>query len=76
MIIPLDQVPAGRKTIVEKIESGHGAFARLYSLGLVPGSEVEVIVNRFVGPIVIRVRGITVSIGRGLARRVYVRVVG
>ena len=44
-------------------------------MGFAPGSEVEVIANGR-GPVVVRVRGVTVALGRGVAAKVLVRPAG
>lgn len=70
----LDEVPEGAKAVVvDVVESGSGLRKRLLEMGLTPGTVVEVVRNER-GPLVIRVRGATVALGRGLARRVIVEV--
>lgn len=44
-------------------------------MGFAPGSEVEVIANKR-GPVVVRVRGVTVALGRGVAAKILVRPAG
>jgi len=46
--------------------------ARLYQMGLYPGSIVEVINNQGIGPITIRALGILLALGRGMADKILV----
>lgn len=73
-IISLDQAPTGVKLVVSDIEPrGAGATARLLDMGLIPGTELEVVaVHPFKGPVVIRMQGTEIAVGRGIARRVKV----
>jgi ferrous iron transport protein A len=43
-------------------------------MGILPGSQVKVVFNRGVGPIVVRIGDVEVSLGRGIARRIVVKV--
>ncbi len=44
---------------------------RLYEMGLTPGAVVEVEGNSG-GPVVIRVRGVSIVVGRGMAAKILV----
>ncbi|HIE53583.1 MAG TPA: ferrous iron transport protein A [Chromatiaceae bacterium] len=70
--VTLDILPPGTKARVVDIRGRGGWIYRLYQMGLTPGITVEVVANYGRGPIVIRVRGIEVAIGRGVARRILV----
>jgi len=58
---------------------GRGRFAsggdRLAALGFVPGSRLLVETNYGYGPVIVRIRGARVAIGRGQAQRLLVRPV-
>jgi len=70
----LDEVPEGsRAVVVDVAEQGWGLRKRLLEMGLVPGTTVEVVRNSR-GPILVRVRGATLALGRGLARKIVVEV--
>lgn len=71
--ISLDMVSERRKAVVKSIE-GRGWVKRLYQLGIMPGAEIEVIVNNTHGPVIVRVKDTEVAIGRGIARRIMVKV--
>lgn len=62
----------GRKGIVVKIVGGRTACKRLHELGLIPGVEVEMVNKIASGPVMIRVKGSKLALGRGLATKVYV----
>jgi Fe2+ transport system protein FeoA len=70
--ISLIDLPLGKTAIIYQIKSGHTACKRLNELGLIPGVHVE-LVNRITsGPVMIRVKGSKLALGRGLARKVMV----
>ena len=70
--ISLIELPLGKIAIIFQIKSGHAACKRLNELGLIPGVRVE-LVNRITsGPVMIRVKGSKLALGRGLAQKVMV----
>ncbi len=72
-LMTLESLPPGSRARIVSI-SGHGGWVyRLYQMGLTPGSIVEVTANYGVGPLVVRVRGMSISMGRGIARRILVQ---
>jgi ferrous iron transport protein A len=74
-VMTLATAPPGAKVVVRDILAGRHATWRLASLGIVPGVVVEVVHNDLTypwTPIVVRVGGIEVAIGRGIASRVIV----
>jgi ferrous iron transport protein A len=72
-IISLDMVREGSRVIVVEVGS-YGWSRRLYQMGIVPGSKLEVVFNKGVGPVVVRVGDTEVSIGRGIAKKILVKV--
>ena len=73
-MLALTEVPEGsRVAVVDLLVRGWGIRRRLMEMGLSPGSIVEV-VNNTHGPVVVRVRGVVVAIGRGVASRILVRL--
>lgn len=72
--IPLSSLRPRERGRVLSILGGWGAARRLMELGLVPGEVVEVVSNSY-GPIVVRVRGSSFALGRGLASKVIVEVI-
>jgi len=73
-LIPLDYVQVNRKAKIVSINGGYGIRQRLYEMGLTPGTEVVIISNTGRGPLLISTRGITLAIGRGVARKILVEV--
>ncbi len=73
-VLTLDELPPGVKARVVRIEAGTRAMRRLVEMGLTPGTQVEVVMD-YGGPILVRVRGSVIAIGRGMARRVVVEPV-
>ncbi|MDI6643252.1 MAG: metal-dependent transcriptional regulator [Candidatus Hodarchaeaceae archaeon] len=73
-VTPITSLLDGRKGIISHISGGRGASQRLADLGLTPGTEVMVVKSAiFHGPLMVRVRGTTLAIGRGLASKIFVR---
>jgi len=72
MVVPMSMLPPGARAIVREIRAGRGLARRLMEMGLLPGSEVTILFNS-AGPLVISVRGVTLSLGRGIASKVMVQ---
>ena len=70
--MPLTMVDEGNKAILRSIEGGRQLRGRLAALGLLPGTELEVIQNSGHGPFVVSVKGSRIVIGRGMAARISV----
>ncbi|MEF8824168.1 MAG: FeoA domain-containing protein [Desulfohalobiaceae bacterium] len=68
---PLNHFPSGSKVAVASLSGGKGARSRLYALGFTPGTEV-LITSCGAGPVRIKVRGSDLSLGQGLAEKVFV----
>lgn len=71
-MMPLTKVPEGGRTVLRAISGGHELRGRLAALGLLPGTELQVIRNSKHGPFVIAVKGSRVVIGRGMAAKMEV----
>ena len=69
----LEMLPPGRKARIVGYMGGGGWAYRMYQMGLTPGAIVEVLVNYGRGPLIIRVMGVEIAIGRGIARRIIVQ---
>ena len=70
--MPLTMVREGMKAVLLSIDGGRQLRSRLAALGLLPGTELEVIQNSGQGPFVIGVKGSRIVIGRGMAARIAV----
>ena len=73
-LIPLNYAQVNFRVRIVSIEGGYGIRQRLYEMGLTPGTEIIVISNNGRGPILVSTRGITLAIGRGVARKILVEV--
>ncbi|MEZ0345338.1 MAG: FeoA family protein [Infirmifilum sp.] len=73
--LPLAFVRPNTKVRVVSIEGGRGAFRRLFELGILPGEELRVVFNDY-GPVVVERAGTRFAIGRGIAARILVEVIG
>ncbi|MFW9923771.1 MAG: ferrous iron transport protein A [Candidatus Thorarchaeota archaeon] len=62
----------GQSGIIKDILGGHRACKRLNELGLVPGVEVVVVNKISSGPLMIKVKGSKLALGRGLADKVII----
>ncbi|HHW17577.1 MAG TPA: ferrous iron transport protein A [Firmicutes bacterium] len=70
----LEDAPVGHELVIDQIAAGEGATRRLLDLGVYPGVRVSVIASHpWRGPVVVRVGGTQVALGRGLARKILVR---
>ncbi|MBD3193158.1 MAG: hypothetical protein GF308_21170 [Candidatus Heimdallarchaeota archaeon] len=58
--------------VAQKIQAGRGACRRLTELGLIPGTPVQMVNKIKRGPVLIRVKGTKLAIGRGLACKIRV----
>lgn len=72
-MIPLTSLPAGGRAVVVGLPAGRGQQRRLASMGLTMGAEVESLISRGRGPIVVAVRQTRLALGRGIASHVQVR---
>lgn len=73
--LPLNETAAGQRVRVSQICAGQRVTARLCALGLTPGTPVDV-VSVGGGPMILQVLGSRLVLGRGMANKVLVRVVG
>ena len=71
-MMTLTMVHEGARAVLRSIEGGQQMRGRLAALGLLPGTELEVVQNSGKGPFVVAVRGSRIVIGRGMAARIEV----
>jgi Fe2+ transport system protein FeoA len=72
-VIPLTSLLPGQRAIVVALPGGRGQQQRLSSMGLTVGAEVQSLISRGRGPIVVAVRQTRLALGRGIASHVHVR---
>jgi len=70
-VVTLDVMPPGSRARVVRIDAGTRALRRIIEMGITPGTVVEV-VGSYGGPILVRVRGAVLALGRGVARKILV----
>jgi len=74
--VPLSDLGQGQRGVVTFALGGHGLLRRLAEMGLTPGTEITVAKQApFRGPVEITVRGVSLVLGRGVARKVFVKPV-
>jgi DtxR family Mn-dependent transcriptional regulator len=72
--VPLGELSAGEHGIVDEVDESGKTLRRLLDIGVVPGSEVEMIRTAPLGdPIELRVRGALISLRQHEANRIWVR---
>jgi len=72
--VPLGELSAGEHGIVDEVDESGKTLRRLLDIGVVPGTEVEVIGTAPLGdPMELRVRGALISLRQHEANRIWVR---
>lgn len=71
-MVPLSLIDTGCKARLHAVCAGRGLTARLASMGLVPGTELEVISNNSKGPLVVSVGNTRLVLGRGMVNKILV----
>lgn len=69
----LSKVKKGHKAVITHMNVGASLFGRLSAMGLVPGTEVEMINNSLHNGYIIRCRDTRLVLGRGLANTIQVQ---
>lgn len=68
----LSDLQQGERAHITDIQVGKAELTRCTSLGLTPGVEVTMIQNFGHGPLILRVRGTQIALGRGQARKLFI----
>ena len=63
---------SGKRVRFLGAQAGRGLRARLSTMGLVPGVEIEVVRSSSHGPVVVGVRGSRMVLGHGVAQKIMV----
>ena len=71
-IIPLTMVLSGKKVKIVSLTGGRGMQERLVSMGMGPGSEIEVIRRGDPGPFIVAIGEARMAIGTGMAQKIMV----
>lgn len=72
----LSDLRAGEAGKIHDFVAGHGLVSRLSALGFTPGARVTMVQNFGHGPLIVRIRGSRIALGRGEAARVRIRRTG
>lgn len=73
---PLDHAPRKCKLEVVEVDGGASTSRQLAHLGILVGAFLEIKRTAPLGgPVLVEIRGSTVAVGRGVARKVLVRMV-
>ncbi|HOV91001.1 MAG TPA: FeoA family protein [Syntrophorhabdaceae bacterium] len=70
--IPLAYVNEGSRVRIVRMDLGRGLKARLTAMGIIPNTEIEVVMNSLKGPFVISIKGSRIILGRGIASKIMV----
>jgi Fe2+ transport system protein FeoA len=68
----LSECEVGKKATLSHIHGGRRMRSRLYSLGLLPGTQLVLLSRGGKGPVMITVNGSRLAIGRGMAEKIEV----
>ena len=71
-IIPLPMASLSKRVKVVSLSGGRGMQERLISMGLGPGSEIEVMRRGAPGPFIIAVGETRLAVGAGMAQKIMV----
>jgi ferrous iron transport protein A len=76
-VLPIRDVPDGRRATVVSLEGGHEFQNHLMSMGLLVGSEIEVInsCNGRRGPTLVAVGETRLALGYGMSGKILVEVI-
>lgn len=70
--MPLPMVTPGKRVKILSLAGGRGMQERLVSMGLGPGSEIELIQRGAPGPFIIAIKETRLAIGAGIAQKITV----
>jgi Fe2+ transport system protein FeoA len=71
--ISILNLPIKKKAIISSIHGGYGFQRKLHVMGIRPGQSIRVVsAQPFKGPITIEVCGCQMTLGRGMAKKIFV----
>ena len=71
-VLALSDAPAGKRLRVASVGGGRNLCARMASMGIYPGVEMEVLCTGCGSPCLVRVHGGTLSLGAGVSQKILV----
>jgi len=70
--MPLSMASEGEKVKIKRVDAGYGLKKRLYDLGFVENTIVEVIKNQFSGPMILKIFDSRIVLDRGQTNKIFV----
>ena len=70
--IKLTESEPGSHVIIDKISGGENLRDKLFSMGLHPGKDIEILSLRKKGPVIVKVNDTRLVIGHGMASRILI----
>ncbi|MFA5400453.1 MAG: FeoA family protein [Dehalococcoidia bacterium] len=72
-VISLSNMRDGQQAVVSAVEGGRGLVEKLTAMGIRPGKRITRFCSMYLrGPITIRVDNVQLSLGRGIADKIFV----
>jgi len=72
-VISLSNMRDGQQAVVSAVEGGRGLEEKLTAMGIRPGKRITRFCSMYLhGPITIRVDNVQLSLGRGIADKIFV----
>lgn len=75
MKMNLNSINAGCYAEILGITGGESLRDKVLSLGLLPGKTVQVISNRKKGPVIIKINGTRLILGKGMSEKIHVTLI-
>jgi Fe2+ transport system protein FeoA len=75
-ISALADAPAGSRVRIRRIHAGRGLRDRLSAMGMVPDEVVKIEKNGSGGPLMLRIKGVRVVLGREACRKIDIERLG
>ena len=74
-MIPLGLLNDGDLAEISHVRGGRGVNLRVNELGFYPGSCIKIIRNIKAGPVLVELKGCRIAIGRGIAMKIFCKMV-
>jgi ferrous iron transport protein A len=72
-IVTLSNLKDGQQAVVSAVEGGRGLVEKLTAMGIRPGKRITRFCSMYLhGPITIRIDNVQLSLGRGIADKIFV----
>jgi Fe2+ transport system protein FeoA len=70
-LFPVTSLKEGKEGVIHSISGGLSLISRLAGMGVIPGTEIKVLLNNR-GPVIVLVNNTRVALGRGQASKILV----